>query len=51
MILLARQLNQRLLAGVAQHLTRVELAKVDCLRSIAVGFRPGLRHFINHPGG
>src|SRR5207237_10889451 len=35
---------------VAQALMRVELAEVDCLSRVAVGFWPGLRNFINHPG-
>src|SRR2546425_12323011 len=51
MIFFAGYFSNRLGRRVAQHLMRVELAEVDCLSRIAIGFWPGLRNFINHPGG
>ena len=51
MIFFAGYFSKRLRRRVAQHLMRIELAEVDCLSRIAIGFRPGLRNFINHPRG
>ena len=50
MIFFAGYFSKRLGRRVAQYLMRVELAEIDRLSRIAIGFRPGLRHFINHPG-
>ena len=51
MIVLALNLHQWLLARIAQHLARVELAEVNRLGSIAVRLSPTLPDFVNHPRG
>ena len=33
-----------------QHVSRIELEEVDRLGGVAIGFGPGFRDFINHPG-
>ena len=50
-IVLALDTRQRLRRGVAQHLSRVELAEVYGLGGVGVGLRPRLRHLVNHPRG
>ncbi len=50
MIVLALNFDQRLVARIAQHLACIEFEKIDRFSGVAVGFRPGLRHFVNHPG-
>ena len=33
-----------------QHVSRIEFEEIDRLGGVAVGFGPGLRDFVNHPG-
>jgi hypothetical protein len=43
--------DQRLVARITQYFPAIEFEKIDCFGGVAVGFGPGLRHFMNHPRG